>query len=179
MQRRRGLVLLAIQLVLVLNVAGKYVYERKVCPRVWTRTVQVDPSLPFRGRYLALQIAVDACALPRSESNLTTVPPSDQGWWSWRVRPEAKDGRLVGVLAGDDVRPELSEELRQSKNLPCDRANFLESADYFIGDSAKSPLPLKGNEELWVEVTVPPAGPPRAVQLAISSDAGFKPLVIR
>ena len=30
-----------------------------------------------------------------------------------------------------------------------------------------------------VEVTVPPSGPPRPIQLAISSDAGFKPLVIR
>ena len=52
-------------------------------------------------------------------------------------------------------------------------------ADFFSGDRAKSPFPLKPHEELWVEVTVPPSGPPRPIQLAISSDAGFKPLVIR
>ena len=48
-----------------------------------------------------------------------------------------------------------------------------------IGDRAKSPFPLKANEELWAEVTVPPSGPPRPIQLAISNAAGFKPLVVR
>ncbi len=57
-QRSRGVVLLVVQLVLVLSIAGKYVYERKVCPRVWVRTAQFDPDLPFRGRYLALRLAV-------------------------------------------------------------------------------------------------------------------------
>ena len=39
--------LLVVQLVLVLSIAEKYVYERKVCPRVWVRTAQIDPNLPF------------------------------------------------------------------------------------------------------------------------------------
>ena len=67
-QRARGVVLLAIQLVLVLSIAAKYVYERKTCPRVWVRTAQFDPDLPFRGRYLALRLAVDACGLPHNEA---------------------------------------------------------------------------------------------------------------
>jgi hypothetical protein len=29
---------------------------------------------------------------------------------------------------------------------------------------------------LWVEVTVPPSGPPRPIQLAVSSEAGWQPL---
>ncbi len=74
--------------------------------------------------------------------------------WNWRVKPEAKDGRLVVTVLSDP-------------------------ADYFIGDRAKGPFPLKPKEELWVEVTVPPTGPPQPIQLAISSDAGFNPLVIR
>jgi len=44
-QRNRGLALLAVQLVLVLSIAGKYVYERKACPRVWVRTAKIDPNL--------------------------------------------------------------------------------------------------------------------------------------
>jgi hypothetical protein len=95
------------------------------------------------------------------------------------VKPEVKEGRLVAVPVDDDMRPEATLDVMQRVDRPCDRASLLESADYFIGDTAKSPFPLKPNEELWVEVTVPPSGPPRPIQLAISSDAGFKPIVIR
>lgn len=176
-QRSRGIVLLVVQLVLVLSIAVKYVYERKACPRVWARTTQFDPSLPMRGRYLALRLAADACSFPHDTAN--QFGPGSVGVWRWRVKPEAKKGRLVAVLAGDDERPELTQEVSQSANQPCDRATLVEPMDFFIADRAKSPFPLKANEEMWVEVTVPPSGPPRPIQLAISSDAGFKPLVIR
>ena len=96
----------------------------------------------------------------------------------WTVKPEARSGNLVALVAGDDVRPESTQELTQLGDR-CDRAVLMESADYFIGDRAKSPFPLKPGEELWAEVTVPPSGPPRPLQLAISSDGGFKPLTIR
>ena len=36
--------------------------------------------------------------------------------------------------------------------------------------------PLQPGEELWVEVTVPPAGPPRAIQLAVSGNGNFTPI---
>ena len=180
-QRNRGVVLLVVQLVLVLSIAAKYVYERKVCPRVWVRTAQFDPDLPFRGRYLALQLTVDACGLPHD----TVASLGGRGvnlahttGWRWRVKPEARSGKLIAVLAGDQVRPELTQELTQLGER-CDRAALMESADYFIGDRAKSPFPLKPNEELWAEVTVPPSGPPRPIQLAISNAAGFEPLVVR
>ena len=180
-RRSRGVVLLVVQLVLVLSIAGKYVYERKVCPRVWVRTAQIDPDLPFRGRYLALRLAVDACGLPHDEAASLArrgLSPIYANEWRWRVKPEAREGKLIAVLAGDDVRPESTEVLTQTGER-CDRAALMEFADFFIGDHAKGPFPLKANEELWVEVTVPPSGPPRPIQLAISSDAGFKPLVIR
>ena len=52
------------------------------------------------------------------------------------------------------------------------------TVDYFIPDAAKTPFPLKKGEELWVEVTVPPMGPPRPIQLAISKDGAFTPLAL-
>lgn len=180
-QRSRGMVLLVVQLVLVLSIAAKYVYERKTCPRVWVKTAQFDPDLPLRGRYLALRLALDACGLPHDEAASLGgrgVNLQHTTGWRWRVKPEARSGKLIAVLAGDDVRPELTHELTQLGER-CDRAALMEPADYFIGDKAKSPFPLKPNEELWAEVTVPPSGPPRPIQLAISSEAGFKPLVIR
>jgi hypothetical protein len=176
-RRSRGVALLAVQLVLVLSIAGKYAYERKVCPRVWVRTAQVDPSYPLRGRYLALQLTANACALPHDAANL--LGPGSTNAWRWRVKPEAKQGTLVAVAVGNDVRPELTQDVTQVGNRSCARAVLSPSADYFIGDRAKSPFPLKLNEELWAEVTVPPSGPPRPIQLAISSGAGFRPLVVR
>ena len=181
-KRSRGVVLLVVQLVLVLSIAAKYVYERKVCPRVWVRAAQNDPDLPFRGRYLALRLAVDACGLPHDKASSWPGPGfSPLGHtpeWRWTVKPEAREGKLIAVLAGDDDRPESTQLLTQTGER-CDLATLIEWADYFIGDRAKNPFPLKSNEELWVEVTVPPSGPPRPIQLAISSNAGFKPLVIR
>ena len=179
--RGRGLVLLTVQLVLVLSIAAKYAYERKVCPRVWVRTAQIDPNLPFRGRYLALRLTVDACGLPHDQTASLGGPGvnlTHTTGWRWRVRPEARAGKLVAVLAGDGVRPELTQDLTQLGER-CDRAALVESADYFIGDRAKSPFPLKPNEELWAEVTVPPSGPPRPIQLAISNGSAFTPLLVR
>jgi hypothetical protein len=179
-QRSRGLVLLVVQVALVLSIAGKYVYERKVYPRVWVRTVQVDPELPFRGRYLALRLAVDSCSLPRGTANKEMVyGGSNVAAWHWTVRPVAREGRLVAEEAPAGTRPELTQELRLLPGQPCERAALSESTDYFIGDRAKSPFPLKSGEELWVEVTVPPVGPPRPIQLAVSGMDGFKTLVVR
>ena len=175
-RRNRGLMLLAVQVVLVLSIAGKYVYERKVYPRVWVRTSQLDPSLPLRGRYLALSLAVDACSLPKDKAMFMNGYQAAPGFWRWRVKPEASAGKLVPTLAGDTSRPEDTQDLTLWQNQTCDHATLSDVADYFIGDQAKTPFPLKPGQELWVEVTVPSSGPPRPIQLALKSAGDFKPL---
>ena len=59
---------------------------------------------------------------------------------------------------------------------PCDQVPLRSEEAYFVPDRAKGPFPLKPGQELWVEVTMPPSGPPRPIQLALSSRAGFQPL---
>lgn len=54
---RKGLILAALQCAIVLSLAGKLLYDRATCPRVWVKTVPWDPSLPIRGRYLALRLS--------------------------------------------------------------------------------------------------------------------------
>jgi hypothetical protein len=142
------------------------------------RTAQFDPNLPLRGRYLALQLAVDACSLPRDSSTWQSWNANGMGNWRWKVRPVARDGKLVVELARDRTRPELTQQIFLPKDRPCDRAALQDAAEYFIGDRDKSPFPLKPGEELWVEVTVPPVGPPRPIQLAISDAQGFRPLLL-
>lgn len=59
---RRGLMLAAIQCLLVLSLSGKLLYDRSTRPRVWVKTAPWDPSLPLRGRYLALRLTPEVGA---------------------------------------------------------------------------------------------------------------------
>lgn len=57
---KKGLLLAAIQCAIVLTLSGKLLYDRQTCPRVWVKTAPWDPTLPIRGRYLALRLAPEA-----------------------------------------------------------------------------------------------------------------------
>lgn len=171
--RTRGIVLIVIQLLLVSSIAGKYLYERVTRPRVWARAAQYDPNLPIRGRYLALSPEVDACGLPR---NKQSERPKDSMTWFWRVRAVAHHGNLAVEDAGSVLPRTQTQTILLNSNLPCDRAPLGPGMLFFIPDTAQSPFPLKKGQELWVEVTVPPAGPPRPIQLALNDNGIWKPL---
>jgi hypothetical protein len=179
----RAMLLLAVQAVLVLSIAGKYLYERMTCPRVWVRAAQYGANASLRGRYLGMQLVVDGCGLPRDAAHhikpeirsVSTFAVS----WRWTVRLEAQGGKLVPVLASDTDRPEITAAVSIWGGRPCDRATLAQGVGYFISDTAKNPFPPKQGEELWVEVTVPPMGSPRPIQLAVSKDGVFTPLVLQ
>ncbi|HEX3471679.1 MAG TPA: hypothetical protein VHT28_10890 [Silvibacterium sp.] len=180
---RAATLLLIVQLVLVSSVAAKYLYERRTCPRVWAPSAQYDPNLPLRGRYLALQVLVDACHLPHDSAHYQRFMPygvrpsvRTTGHWTWYVSLGVEDGHLVPVLQDHPKNPSDTMQLTLSDDRPCDRVPLSPSSEFFIPDNASSPFPLKPGHELWVEVTVPPSGPPRPIQLALSSKSGFQPL---
>ena len=85
--------LLAIQLILVCSIAGKYLYQRWTCPRVWTRAAAFDPSLPMRGRYLSLQLMVDGCN--------STLPSAKQAEFPRDVNGAATNGAYTIRAAGN------------------------------------------------------------------------------
>jgi hypothetical protein len=181
---RAALLLLVVQLLLVSSVAAKYLYERRTCPRVWSRATQYDPNLPLRGRYLALQLLVDACQLPRDPAHFQRYPvyglhPAARrpGDWKWDVSLDVANGRLIPVLHDHPKAPGDVFQLVLAEDRPCDRASLTPSSEFFIPDRAQSPFPLKPGQELWVEVTVPPSGPPRPIQLALSTKSSFQTLV--
>jgi hypothetical protein len=178
-KRRAGVILLMIQLLLVLSIAGKNLYERKFYPRVWTRARQVDPYLPLRGRYLALQLMIDACSLPREEQYYRPGGRPEIGsltsGWTWSVFPEPVNGRLGASLADATSMNDKAQLIFLEEHAPCNQVPF-SRGELFIPDTAKPPFPLKPGQELWVEVTLPPSGPPRPIQAAISDSTGFHPL---
>jgi hypothetical protein len=176
-----ALALLLVQLLLVLSVAAKYLYERKTRPRIWTRATQFDPNQPLRGRYLALQLLVDACALPRDQDHYQKGYKifnggEGSGSWNWKVSLDVENGHLVPTLQDHPRTPTDIEELTLRTDRPCSRAPIRSEVEFFIPDTATGPFPLQPGQELWVEVTMPPTGPPRPIQLALSTGAGFQPL---
>lgn len=180
---RAALLLLLLQLVVVSSVAAKYLYERRTCPRVWSRATQYDPNLPLRGRYLALQLLVDACQLPRDSARLQRYPAYGAhtarrmpGYWRWNVSLSVSNGHLAPVIQDHPKSPADAFQLTLAEDRPCDRVPLMPSSEFFIPDRAQSPFPLKQGQELWVEVTVPPSGPPRPIQLALSTKSSFETL---
>ena len=179
--RTRAITLIVIQCLIVSSIAAKYLYERATCPRVWVEVVPFDPNLPLRGRYLAMSPVVDACELPRDEEAKSYSYQDEKTKkqitnWQWYVQTKARDGKLIVEDARKVLPRSDTQTIRLNTNQDCSRAQLSPGVDFFIPDTAKSPFPLKQGSELWAEVTVPPKGPPRPIQLALSDDGQWGPL---
>jgi len=149
----RGAVVALLQCVLVLSVAGKYQLDRERLPRVWTKTAANDPNLFVRGRYVSLQLDVDA-AMP--------VPAVWQA-----ARLSIVDGRLT---ASPDPSGSVHIAARGGGWV------IVEPVAYFIPESVPDPTVRHPGEELWVEVSVPAKGAPRPIRLGVKKDGVLTPL---
>jgi hypothetical protein len=148
----KGLLLAVIQVALVLSVAGKYYAEGTSLPRAWARAAPYDPNLPIRGRYVRLQIEVEA----REIGSLMTV------------RLSAEDGKLIATAAGP-------AGLRV-RRLAGNRVALAEPLAFFIPEHLSDPSRRATGEELWVEVSVPKEAPPRPIRLGVKKDGVLTPL---
>ena len=185
--RTRAIALIVIQCLIVSSIGARYLYERVACPRGWVQVGQYDPNLPMRGRYLALSPLVDACSLPRDDESKSSWAPYQSGRtvdpkaisWNWRVITKAQDGKLVVENARHLLPRSDTQNIWLTSDQDCHRAQLSPAIDFFIPDTARSPFPLKQGTELWAEVTVPPKGPPRPIQLALSADGQWTPLKLK
>jgi hypothetical protein len=183
-----SIVLLAIQLLLVSTIAAKYLYQRWTCPRVWVLAQGYDPELPMRGRYIQTQLRVDGCQSTLPSAKAAQFPRDFSGAVKpgpYMVRPmpvnfradlKVENNRLIAVQVQGDESGMVGEEVSAIPGAPCDRMRLMTPVNYYISDTAKSPLPLKPGQELWIEVTVPPKGPPRPIQMAVKDNGVWKPL---
>ena len=186
-----SLALLVFQLAIVSTIAAKYWYQRWTCPRVWTRAAAIDPQLPMRGRYLALELTVDGCQSTLPSAKNANFPRDVNGAvtpGSYVLRPNAVDFHAnlkvvnntfvaVRIEGTDDMT--AGEEVVGTASSLCNQMQLASSTDFFISDTAQSPLPLTPGQELWIEVTVPPKGPPRPTQLALKDNGAWKPLDLK
>ncbi len=175
---RNGLILAAIHLAIVGSLGVKLLADRAMLPRAWVRAAPVDPNLPIRGRYVQIRPEID-----RFEN--VDLAPGTRGY-EYRpgysadsraprpVRLESRGGVLFA--AGSDVGTGVWGALAKRPDREVVR---LDPVAFFIPESVADPSIRKAGEELWVEVTVPRAGPPRPIRLGVKRDGVLTPLALR
>ena len=162
----KGLAVAAAQMLVVASVGAKFLIDRSSYPRVWVATAPIDPDLPIRGRYVRLGILVDA------ERRAVADVPGAPNMFSARLA--VKDNRLVAI---EDERGAHFVSSMPCATETCWRLS--EPLAYFIPEHIEDPSRRSADEELWVEVTVPPKGAPRPIQLGVKKNGELAPLELR
>ena len=187
-----SIALLIFQLLVVSTVALKYLYQRATCPRVWTRAAAYDPELLMRGRYLSLQLSVDGCGstLPSAKDaefprNINGVPGGNTfsiraaNTVSFQGKLAAKDNKLIAIRVPESDTTTPTQSVAAWPGVPCDQMRLTNPVDFYIAEHASDPTRLRQGQELWIEVTIPPKGPPRPLQLALKDNGAWKPLAFQ
>jgi hypothetical protein len=189
---RVSIALLVLQLLIVSTVAGKYIYQRVTCPRVWTRAAAYDPSLVMRGRYLNLQLIVNGCGSTLPSARDAQFPRDMKGvpggstfsirsadTVSFQAKIAVKDNKLIAIRVPESETSSLTQTVAAWPAARCDQMRLSQPVDFYIAEHANDPTWLKQGQELWIEVTVPPKGPPRPLQLALKDNDVWRPLAFQ
>ena len=95
---RKGVLLGALQVLLVLSLGAKLLYDRLTRPRVWVLAAVYDPELPIRGRYIAERLQ-----MPTEGFKYTgPVQPNGSDWFNnseWAYL-EVHNGQLFAYPQG-------------------------------------------------------------------------------
>ena len=190
---KTSVALLVIQLALVSSIAAKYLYQR------WTLPARLDARgglrsriCVMRGRYLSLQLTVDGCqstlpsafdaAFPRNSDGTTGRPASSSNRSMpvhFRAKLKVEDNKLLAIRIPEADLISKGVNVSARPGASCDALRLEEPVDFYIAEHAADPTPLKPGQELWIEVTVPPQGPPRPIQLALKQNGAWRPLAFQ
>jgi hypothetical protein len=189
---RASVALLIVQVALVSCIAAKHLYQRRTCPRAWTRAAAYDPQLVMRGRYLSLQLTADGCGSTLPSAGQAEFPRNPDGTVAsprYKVRGigaiqfQAKlvveKDRLVAIRLPEITESRVGQMVSVQPGSSCESLRVVQPVNFYVAEHAQSPLPLKQGDELWIEVTVPPKGPPRPLQLALKQQGAWRPLAFQ
>jgi hypothetical protein len=184
--------LLAIQLAVVSSIAAKYLYQRWTCPRAWTLSTAYDPESVLRGRYLSVQVTVDGCesTLPSAEQagmarDKNGVPTGTnftirgEQVVEFPARLKVQGGRLIAIRVPESESQTGAQMVMAQPGWNCSQMRLETPVDFYIPEHASDPTPVKRGQELWIELTVPPKGPPRPLQLAMKDNGAWRPLAFQ
>lgn len=149
--RQKSLTVLTVHLLIALAVAGKLGWDRATLPRVWARTIPVDPDDPLRGRYVRLWVdAADRRGAAPEEAGARVEFFDAEGQLAVR---EAV--RWPGLLLREPPPPQARGVV------------VAEPMAFFIPEHAPDPSRPDSGMELWVEVSVPRRGLPRPIRVEL------------
>lgn len=160
--RKRGWILALVHVLLVASIGAKFLIDRANYPRVWIATLPVDPDLPIRGRYVQLRAIVEA-----PDSGACKTGPKE--YCSSIVRLMVRDGALHAV---DDKDAHQRMRPATCDGNPCWALS--EPLAYFIPEHVADPSRRAAGEQLWVEASIPPNGPPRPIRLGVKANGVIK-----
>jgi len=166
----KGLILAGIQLAIVASLGAKLALDRARLPRAWAKVRSFDPDLPIRGRYLALQLVVHV--QPAGENKSGSARPEYKNPCSMGGKLLATNGQLGAMPTDNDHGVWLTACL--GPNQP--DVLIAQPVLFFLPEHAENPMQTARGGELWAEVTVPKAGPPRPIRLAVKKGNSFTPL---
>jgi hypothetical protein len=162
---RPGLILGLVQACLLLSLGAQLLMDRAVRPRGWARTQPVDPYLPIRGRYVALQLKLRLDA-NQGQGSLSDLGGS-QGWVSLRSSG--------GEVLARPVPRGTAGALPARSSTPTGWVELEQPVAFFLPPTGPDPSRRPRPERVWVEVTLPERGQPRPIRLGVTSDQQFPP----
>jgi hypothetical protein len=189
---KASIALLVIQLAIVSTIAAKYLYQRWTCPRVWVRTVVYDPVMLMRGRYLSTQLIVDGCQSTLPSAEQAQMPRDLNGVQTGKTfsiradRPvefsatlKVGKDKLVAIRVPESDARSTENTVQAIAGSSCQDFRLLTPVDFYIAEHAANPASVKPGQELWIEVTIPPKGPPRPIQVALKQNGAWTPLAFQ
>lgn len=170
----KGLVIAAVHVGLVSSLGAKLLYDRATRPRVWALAAPYDPNLPIRGRYVSLQLVVEARGIQEPKPGTAWQPPQSVILRIERERLVAEANPQRRDYSLSDLHVRLIQ--RQEQKLVV----LDQPVAFFITEHIDDPSRRPAGEELWVEVTIPKKGPPRPIRLGVKKgDGPIVPLELR
>jgi hypothetical protein len=98
---------------------------------------------------------------------------------SFAARLSVKNNRLVATRIPGIGPSNWNPTVIVPRGTPCDAFRLWQPVNFYIAEHAAIPAPIQKGQELWIEVTVPPRGLPRPIQLALKDGGVWKPLAFQ
>ena len=168
-QLQKGFLFAVIQVLLVSSLGAKLLWDRGTSPRGWAATRGYDPDLPIRGRYINISLLVKADAVFPLSQGLTTFP----AYGSQNVELVVNNGRIAAVPA--DHYTGLTASAPQSRDGEV-LATLSPPVVYFLPEHAADPMRSRPTGTLYLEVTLPPKGPPRPIRFGTKVGSEIVPM---
>jgi hypothetical protein len=95
------------------------------------------------------------------------------------ARLKVQGGKLIAIRIPESESQTGAQMVMAQPGSNCSEMRLETPVDFYIPEHAADPTPVKRGQELWVEVTVPPKGPPRPLQLAMKDNGAWRPLAFQ